>query len=176
MNSYLKLFKVRISLLVTLTSAAAFVIASKGVSISLLTSSAGVFLLAAGASALNQVQENKIDAMMERTMARPIPSGEINVSTALSVSIAVMVAGLLFLLSVGLPPAAFGIMAVVWYNGFYTPLKKKSAFAAVRSYSAINRMGFSRRFNSRSKDCCYKFFCFSLAGSPFLDSHINILE
>jgi len=131
MNSYLKLFKIRISFLVALTSATAFVIASNGISISLFNSSLGVFLLAAGASALNQIQENKIDAMMERTMARPIPSGEIPVSAAWSVSIAVMVAGLLFLLFSGLLPAAFGIFAVVWYNGFYTPLKKKSAFAGV---------------------------------------------
>ena len=92
---------------------------------------AGVFLLASGASALNQYQERDIDALMERTRHRPLPSGTIEPGNALT-----MVDRLHYLRP---PPArhdapvvaAFGAFAVLWYNGLYTPLKRKSAFAAV---------------------------------------------
>src|SRR5262249_58787792 len=43
----------------------------------------GVMLLSCGASALNQVQERRRDALMARTAGRPIPSGRLSTSQGL---------------------------------------------------------------------------------------------
>jgi len=94
--------------------------------------SAGIFLLASGCSALNQVQERDIDARMERTRRRPVASGRLSVRTALALAI-LLVAAALLLLGLSGPPAAtlLGLFALLWYNGVYTPLKKRTPFAAL---------------------------------------------
>ena len=91
----------------------------------------GVFLLAAAASALNQLQERDIDARMARTRTRPIPAGLVTSRQALFLSLILLFAGLGLLFMAGPLPALLGACAVIWYNGVYTPLKRVTAFAAV---------------------------------------------
>ncbi len=91
-----------------------------------------VFALAAGASALNQYQEREIDALMERTRRRPLPARAIRPSRALFIAVMLIAAGLMLLYGAGGgTPALLCILAVVWYNGVYTGLKRVTAFAAV---------------------------------------------
>jgi len=68
---------------------------------------------------------------MKRTSDRPIPSGRIPPRGALIFAIVLMILGISALAVIGPVPAALGLFAVAWYNGFYTSLKKTSAFAAV---------------------------------------------
>jgi protoheme IX farnesyltransferase len=91
----------------------------------------GVFLLASGASALNQYQERHIDAMMQRTLRRPLPLGTMAPGNALALAIGLMMCGIVLLGMIDAVVASFGAFAVLWYNGLYTPLKQKTAFAAV---------------------------------------------
>lgn len=94
----------------------------------------GTFVLAGGSACLNHVQDARIDAVMPRTRNRPIPSGKIRSTSA------VFVAGLLVLLGFSLLATAdhsifavlaLGGLALLWYNGVYTYLKRVTAFAVV---------------------------------------------
>jgi protoheme IX farnesyltransferase len=92
----------------------------------------GVGLLAMGCSALNQWQEQDLDARMERTCQRPLPAGELTATNALLLALSGIGIGLLLLgLLTGWLPLLLGILATIWYNGIYTPLKRRTPFAAL---------------------------------------------
>jgi protoheme IX farnesyltransferase len=128
---YAELCKPRISGSTTLSAGAGFLLAGSGIGPQLGIALGGVFLLACGACGLNQYQERGIDALMPRTEKRPLPSGRIRPLAALIFSTALLAAGSVFLRWVGQAPVLLGLCSVVWYNGFYTFLKRKTAFAAI---------------------------------------------
>lgn len=128
----LHLAKVRISLLATLSTATGYLLETGRLTIHTLVPTAAVFLLACGSCALNQYQEREIDQRMERTKSRPLPSGRLNPEAALWISIGLILSGSLILFfGAGDLALALGLFAVLWYNLIYTPLKQKTAFAAV---------------------------------------------
>jgi len=75
----LELTKPRITQLVLLTSAAGFYAGARGAVDPwlLLHTLLGTALVAGGTNALNQLRERDIDALMERTRRRPLPSGRV---------------------------------------------------------------------------------------------------
>ena len=131
-NQLLHLGKIKISLLATLSTVTGYLLATGRGTTHILMPSAAVFLLACGSCAFNQYQEREIDKRMERTKSRPIPSGRLNPETALWVSLGLVLSGTLtFFFGAGHLALALGLFAVLWYNLIYTPLKQKTAFAAV---------------------------------------------
>ena len=94
------------------------------------TALAGVFLLACGASALNQVQEKERDARMLRTQNRPLPTGRMGRSAAAAIALGLLSGGFVCLyVTGGAVTVLAGLAVVVLYNGVYTPLKPVSALA-----------------------------------------------
>ncbi len=132
MKSYFTLFRVTVSYFSAYSAATGYLLASSPRP-SMIVPVVGVFLLACGSSAFNQYQERDIDARMERTKRRPVPSGAITARHALTISLILISAGLFFLIiyNVGMIAFGLGLGAVLWYNGAYAYLKKKTAFAAV---------------------------------------------
>lgn len=129
---FLELTKLRISAASTFTAAAGYVAFKRGADAGLVTTLLGILLLAMGSSALNEVQEYRFDAQMPRTALRPIPHGDITPTTATVVASLLAVAGFALLWIAHNPTSALlGALALAWYNGFYTPLKRISAFAVV---------------------------------------------
>jgi heme o synthase len=128
----LALSKIYITVPVTATAGIGYVVHSGALSPSLLPLLTGVFLLAAGSSALNHFQERSTDALMERTRNRPIPSRQIRPGTALIFSLVLLAAGSTILF-IYFPPVVLllGLLNFFWYNAVYTPLKKITAFAVV---------------------------------------------
>lgn len=128
----LRLGKIKISLLSTLSTATGYLLATGKVTIHMFVPTAAVLLLACGSCALNQYQEREIDQSMERTKLRPIPSGRLNPEVALWISLGLILLGS-FILYLGMNNLTLvvGLLAVLWYNLIYTPLKQKTAFAAI---------------------------------------------
>jgi protoheme IX farnesyltransferase len=132
LSMLLELGKVRISVLASISMVAGYLLARGAVTWSLAGATLGVFLLASGASGLNQIQERDIDAAMVRTRGRPLPSGRANLTYAVAASVLFLVCGCLVLLAAtNVLAMVLGLAAVGWYNGVYTPLKRVSGFAAV---------------------------------------------
>jgi len=131
-SCWLELTKFRISAVSTFTAAMGYIAYSRNVSLGLAGALAGTLLLAMAASTLNEVQEAEIDARMVRTRQRPLPSGLVSQSTALLAAFVLSSLGTLILHATrGATPALLGMLALVWYNGIYTPLKRITPFAVV---------------------------------------------
>ena len=131
-NAILSLIKYKVSIAVTFTAVTGYLVYTGAFNLQLLNLALGVFVLAGGSSALNECQESKYDAMMERTRYRPIPSGEMSSQAALLISVLYIIAGLLLLyFGFGLIPSLLGLFNIVWYNLLYTNLKRITAFAVI---------------------------------------------
>jgi len=128
-HSYLELTKPRITTLVVFTTAVGLWLAPALPSpqIALLTL-VGTALVVAAANVLNMYLERDTDALMPRTMRRPLPSGRVEPQDALLFGLllgAVSVPLLTF--GAGPIPGLLAATALVSYALVYTPLKRRTA-------------------------------------------------
>jgi len=122
-----ELFKLRLTVLVLLTTLVGFYLGSRGpVSWVLMFHTLfGTALLASGASALNQLIEREHDAKMRRTQDRPLPSGRLTPDSVLIIGSVCGIIGMIYLaLAVNLVTAALGAATLASYVFIYTPLKR----------------------------------------------------
>lgn len=127
-----ELTKIRITIFVTVTMLFGFISASGGLNSSAILPTIGILFLACGSAALNHYQERNSDALMDRTRNRPIPSGRISPGNALELVIILLVSGsILLYIGAGFLALGLGLLNLIWYNGIYTPLKKKNPLAII---------------------------------------------
>jgi protoheme IX farnesyltransferase len=136
MKKYLSLFmelcKVKITFFVAISTSVGYLLHSGSLSWQMLIPALGVFILASGSSVLNEYQERDLDALMERTKNRPIPSGSVSANMALGIAVILLVSGSTGIyFSSNLTALLLGILAFIWYNLIYTPLKRRYALAVV---------------------------------------------
>ncbi len=87
----------------------------------------GTLLVAAGASALNQVYEKGPDSQMKRTAMRPIAANRISEEKGLLFGVALVVMGVaVHLVFVNVLTAFFSILTAFLYVMVYTPSKRMS--------------------------------------------------
>jgi heme o synthase len=127
----IELVKARLTLLVLLTTAVGFYLGAEG-SINwsaLLHTVFGTAAAAAGAAALNQWWEHKLDAMMQRTQSRPVPAGRMRPTEALVIGATLSIFGVTYLALVcNALSAALAAITIIIYIFAYTPLKLISTF------------------------------------------------
>lgn len=127
--AYGELTKPRIAVLLVLTSAAGFYLGSSGTFdlILFVNFIIATTLLAFGVATLNQYWERDLDGLMQRTAARPLPTGRVAPVEALVFGIAqVVIAELYLLLAVNALTALLGLVVIVGYVFVYTPLKTRT--------------------------------------------------
>ncbi|XP_074269118.1 protoheme IX farnesyltransferase, mitochondrial [Silene latifolia] len=126
-HCYWELSKARLSMLVVATSGTGYVLGSGQVIdfAGLCWTCAGTMMVASSANSLNQVFEVKNDALMKRTMQRPLPSGRMTVSHAVSwaSSMGILGTGLLACKANALA-AGLAASNLFLYAFIYTPLKQ----------------------------------------------------
>src|SRR4051794_658583 len=127
---YVELTKPRIAMLVLFTVAVGAVLAGgSGLKLAvLLHTLIGTGLVAAGASALNQLLERHTDALMRRTENRPLPAGRLHPLEVLAFGLVLGVLGTIYLAVTLRHPLAAGVAACTFlcYVFLYTPLKRVS--------------------------------------------------
>ena len=124
---YVELTKPRISVLVLVTVAISAYVARWGVldATVMIHALIGTALVAASASALNQWLERHTDALMPRTLDRPLPAGRLTGGEVLAFGVTTIVLGVVYLAClVNAVTAFFGIATWVLYVWVYTPLKR----------------------------------------------------
>jgi protoheme IX farnesyltransferase len=121
--------KPRLSMLVLFTVYVGFAAstAGRGDTWLLIHAMVGTALVAGGANAFNQVMERDLDALMERTRNRPLPSGRVGAYEVAAFAAVVSFVGLLeLLLFVNPLTAMLGAAALGLYVLVYTPLKQST--------------------------------------------------
>ena len=131
-RAYYELLKPRLSFLVVFSSGFGYALANQSV---LNWASFALFLIAgflvSGSSVtINQVIEQKYDAIMKRTKNRPLPSNRITETEAVWFSIITGIAGLtLMLLATNVLATALSFLSLILYAFVYTPLKRVGSIA-----------------------------------------------
>lgn len=128
--AFVELTKPRIAVLLVLTSAAGFYLASRGPFDYVLfaNSMIAIALLAFGVATLNQYWERNIDKLMERTSTRPLPTSKVTPTESLVFGIAqCTIAEIYLFLLVNPLTAILGLIVIVGYVLVYTPLKTRTS-------------------------------------------------
>jgi heme o synthase len=127
----IELVKARLTLLVLLTTAVGFYLGAEGPInwTALVQAVLGTAAAAAGAAALNQWWEHRLDALMQRTQSRPVPAGRMRPVEALAIGSALSIFGVTYLAVVcNALSAALAAITIIIYIFAYTPLKLVSTF------------------------------------------------
>jgi len=127
-----ELTKIKITIFVMVTTMLGYICALGGIDWGIILPSMGLLLVACGSAVINHYQERNTDALMARTKNRPIPSGRISPFNALIISVVLIVTGFVILtLSGGILAGCLSLVNIIWYNGIYTPLKKRTPLAII---------------------------------------------
>ncbi|SFS65050.1 heme o synthase [Lutibacter maritimus] len=123
-NDFKQLTKVGLSLSVVFSSLAGYLLAVEKIQLStLILLAIGGYLMVGASNAFNQIIEKDTDALMKRTMNRPLPSGRMHVSMAMVIAVSFTIVGLAILYSINPKSALFGAISIFLYTSIYTPLK-----------------------------------------------------
>ena len=131
-KAILDLTKFRVSIAVTLSAFAGYVLFKKTIDLDLFIFSFGLLLIICASSALNHIQERKLDRLMPRTSQRPLPSKTLSLTEAVTVTASIFVIGsVILLIRFSIVIWLGSLFAAFWYNGIYTPLKRKTPYAII---------------------------------------------
>jgi protoheme IX farnesyltransferase len=83
----------------------------------------GGYCMVGASNIFNQVIEKDLDAKMDRTKNRPVPSGRMSVNNALTLGFVLTFVGLVVLYIINPKTAMFGAISIFMYVSLYTPLK-----------------------------------------------------
>ena len=131
---FVTLTKPRLNFLVLLTTATAYSLGARSGStlVDFAHTLLGTFLVAGGASALNQVWERDTDRLMRRTRMRPLADLRMTPAVGIAFGLVLIAAGaaeLWYFLNV--LAAAVALFTAASYVLFYTPLKTRTSLSTI---------------------------------------------
>lgn len=128
----LDLTKFRVSVAVALSAFAGYVLFDQSISFNLFVFTLGLMFIIGASSALNHIQERKLDILMPRTQNRPLPAKLLTLNEAIGITMALLLAGSgILIIAFSYQVWLGSLFATFWYNGIYTPLKRKTPYAII---------------------------------------------
>jgi len=123
--------KLRLTFLVVVSSVIGYAIGAVNFSwVEVLWLSLSGYLVTGASNGFNQIIEKDVDALMNRTQSRPLPTGKMSVVEGMILSTLIGIGGLIILYLVFNPLSAIlGALALFSYVFIYTPLKKHTSWA-----------------------------------------------
>ncbi len=122
--------KARLAISVVFSSLAGYFLGAWEVELSAIVLLAfGGYCMVGASNAYNQVIERDLDALMNRTRNRPIPSGRMSVNKAMFIAVVLTLLGIITLYILNPKTAMFGAISIFLYTSCYTPLKTKTPLA-----------------------------------------------
>ena len=119
--------KARLAISVVFSSIAGYLLGAFQIDMaSLVLLTFGGYCMVGASNAFNQIIEKDLDALMDRTKDRPIPSGRMSVNKAFVIAIILTVLGIVSLYVLNPKTAMFGAISIFLYTSVYTPLKTKT--------------------------------------------------
>ncbi len=128
-REYYELCKPRVVALIVFTAMVGMLLSTPGMVPldAFLFGSVGIALGAASGAAINQLVERRIDAVMARTMNRPLPAGRVDTSSALLFAIALGVLSMAILITqVNALTAVLTFLSMTGYAVVYTLYLKRA--------------------------------------------------
>lgn len=126
-TDFLEITKARLAISVVFSSLAGFVLGVDNLGVEswliLVKLAIGGYGMVGASNAFNQVIEKDLDALMDRTKNRPVPSGRMKPNTALIIAGLLTLIGIAILYSINPKTAMFGAISIFLYTSVYTPLK-----------------------------------------------------
>jgi len=127
LSNFKAVTKMGLSLSVVFSSVAGYLLAAESIHLfTLFLLSIGGYFMVGASNVFNQIIERDLDALMDRTKNRPIPTGRMSVSYAFVLAVILTVAGLTILYIINERTAMFGAISICLYTSAYTPLKTKT--------------------------------------------------
>jgi len=83
----------------------------------------GGYCMVGASNVFNQIIEIQLDAQMDRTKNRPLPSGRVSKQNAFILGAVLTILGLIILYNVNPKTAMFSAISIFMYVSLYTPLK-----------------------------------------------------
>lgn len=124
LSDFKQITKFGLSLSVVFSSVAGYLLAVENVNYKTLVLLAiGGYCMVGASNGYNQIIERKPDALMKRTMDRPLPAGRMTVSTAMTIAVILTIVGVIILYSINAKTALFSAISIFLYTSAYTPLK-----------------------------------------------------
>ncbi|MDA1336093.1 MAG: heme o synthase [Bacteroidetes bacterium] len=130
MKDIAALFKVRLGFFVVMSAILGWFMAVDSLDLnSFLLLTIGGYLLTGASNGLNQIIEQRVDGLMDRTAERPLPSGRMAPWQAWTYSLIAAVLGLGSLFWLNPLSGWLGLAALISYAFVYTPLKSRSTLS-----------------------------------------------
>lgn len=130
-KTYLVFIKFRLSFLVILSAISGYLFAGGTNLTELFYLIVGGVLVTGASNGANQIWEQNLDKLMNRTNHRPLPKGLMTIKEAYLIVIFSIVIGTVLLYLINLYSALLGLFAFVSYVFMYTPLKQVSPWAVL---------------------------------------------
>lgn len=126
-SDFKEITKARLAISVVFSSIAGYFLGAHEIQLfSILLLAFGGYCMVGASNAYNQIIEKDLDALMDRTKNRPIPSGRMSVNKALIIAVVLTVLGIILLYILNPKTAMFGAISIFLYTSAYTPLKTKT--------------------------------------------------